>query len=810
MIAAMTRPQIFKWPSAKMRLALITLAILGCFVIAAALLFDRRSPEEEAKNYYERGVKLLEQRDYVRADIELRNAVSIRSDLLPAWRSLAQIEETTKDWPRLITTLKSIVGLDPSDVEARIKLAKLLLLSGATNQALALADAANEADKRNGKLLGVRAAILYKLNYPFAAVKQAQDALTVEPSNPDALVVLAKDRLAKDDLKGALNILESDDADPGIQLIKLKLLERLGDSQQVENLLRKLMKLYPNESGFRRQLIRFYVDQHREHDAEIETRKVIEVDPRNADAELDLVGLLYVTKGPTVAKQELLTRINAGGEVFRYQIALAELEFSQGDFADSEQLLQTLTGASSPEQAVAARIKLAEMDIKRDKMDAAAELVSEVLRKDTHNTDALKLRASIRIARGQLEAATTDLRQALNNQPQSAKLMLLLADAYERGGSIVEAEKIFSEAARISNFDPDVGLSYVSFLERRGRRDRADAVLAELARRWPKNLSVLSTTAENKLADRNWNEAKEIAEAIRNAGDKRGVADQVLGVALIGQQKYDESVAVFERAIAASPSATQPMVSLVGALVRAQKTDQAMSFLKSTLESNPNNAEAHVLMGSLQLKSGASDDALKSFKLAVENQPKNVAGYKALAELYIGHQRFEEALDVIRSGLQIRPDSMILHYTLAGALEKAKQYDAAIDEYEYILKQQSGSLIAANNLASLLCDHRKDKESLERARSLAKILRNSPIPEFEDTLGWVSYRLGEYRDAVAFLEHAADKLPNSAMVHYHLGMSYIASMRTADGSKELHAAQSLAEEEDLKEGIDLELEKLTK
>jgi cellulose synthase operon protein C len=117
-------------------------------------------------------------------------------------------------------------------------------------------------------------------------------------------------------------------------------------------------------------------------------------------------------------------------------------------------------------------------------------------------------------------------------------------------------------------------------------------------------------------------------------------------------------------------------------------------------------------------------------------------------------------------------------------------------------------LIAANNLASLLCDHRKDTESLERARSLARILRNSPVPQFEDTLGCVSYRLGEYGDAVALLEHAADKLPNSAMVHYHLGMSYVASIRAAEGVKQLKTAQSLGLENDLDEETLQALKKL--
>ena len=252
----------------------------------------------------------------------------------------------------------------------------------------------------------------------------------------------------------------------------------------------------------------------------------------------------------------------------------------------------------------------------------------------------------------------------------------------------------------------------------------------------------------------------------------------------------------------------QPTVSLVRALVRAQKPDQAMAFLNSFLQSNPENAEAHVLMGSIQLDTGASGEALKSFKLAIEKQPKNVAGYQALANLWIGQKKFDEALDVIRSGLQVVPDSMILHLALAGTLEKTRQYEAAITEYEYMLGQQLGSMIVENNLASLLSDHRSDQASLERARSLAESLRGSPVPQFEDTIGWVSYRQGKYVEAVSLLEHAAAELPNSALVRYHLGMSYIATMRTADASKQLKAAQSLAPDSELDEKIQDALKKL--
>ena len=91
------------------------------------------------------------------------------------------------------------------------------------------------------------------------------------------------------------------------------------------------------------------------------------------------------------------------------------------------------------------------------KIDAAEAIVSEILRKDSRNTDCLKVRASIRIVRGQLESAITDLQQALNDQPRSTELMLLLALAYERSGSMALAEKQYADAVRISNFNPSCG-----------------------------------------------------------------------------------------------------------------------------------------------------------------------------------------------------------------------------------------------------------------------------------------------------------------------------------------------------------------
>ena len=126
--------------------------------------------------------------------------------------------------------------------------------------------------------------------------------------------------MASGDLKGALQILEKDAStsttDLGIQLLKLKIFEELGEIRQFESLLQQLAELHPKDGVFRKQLIKFYVDQHRMDDAEKEARALVQENPNNSEAELDLVRLLYAAKGPVAASNELLLVSTLVGRFF--------------------------------------------------------------------------------------------------------------------------------------------------------------------------------------------------------------------------------------------------------------------------------------------------------------------------------------------------------------------------------------------------------------------------------------------------------------------------------------------------------------
>jgi len=802
--------RLFRCSGDAVRLALTVLSV----ILAAGC----SSQEDRARSYYEHGMKFLSEHNSTKAAIELRNAVRLKRDFIEAWKALAAIDEANGDWPHVVTDRRTIVEIAPTDVPAKLNLGKLLLIAGSPFEALSLANAGLDMDYRNADLHALKAAVALKLDNLTEAVREAQTALELDPTNADALMVLAIDRLGKGDAMGALSILQDPfvaqakdlEKNFGFQLLKIKLFGQAGDLKSAEAALKKLVELNPREPGYRKLLINFYVEQRRIDDAERETRDLAAANPSDSATALDLVRFLYTfKKDPVAARQELNSRVKAGGDVFSYQMALADMDLAEGNFTASRQLLENLISADrSPEHVRAATIALAQMYLSNREFDSAEKLATDALRNDPHNVSALKLRASIRLERAQLDAAIADLLDALNSQPRSTDLMLLLATAYERSGLIELADKQLADATRASDLNANIGLEYTAFLQRRGSIARAEDILSGLNKRRPNNIKVLSALAQVRLARRNWVGAQEIAESIRRIDNSGGVADQILGTALVGRNKYDEAVTAFQNAYNAAPGAAQPMDSLVGVLLKANKKDQAITFLKTVLTKDPNNASALVLLGSIQFSSGAVDQAAKSFSAAIKAQPKDMVGYRALADLYTSQKNYDEAIKVVRSGIQQQPDMIALHMILASTLERKGDYEAAISEYEFMLNKQPANLILANNLASLLLDRRTDKTSLKKAQSLAAILRKSEIPQFKDTLGWASYHQGDYRTAVSLAEEASVALPDQAAVRYHLGMGYIATNQLPKASEQLKKALELAPNEELAEEVRSALKKI--
>lgn len=768
----------------------------GRFLALASLvvLAGCGSPEERAKDYYARGMALIEKGDDLNARLELLNAVKYRSDKVEVWRALAGIDERTKA-QSLFLDVRRIVELDPNDLDARMRLARMMVAGGAPEAAMKVIDGGSEGDQPSAQLHALKASILSRLNDRPAALREAERAVAIDPSNVDGVSFIAAGKFADGDSDGALALLDGLKPTPAeltrVTTAKIQILLRKGDLKQVEALLREQMA-HDKDPLFRNQLIQILLAQKRYDDAEKEFRARAEEDPSDSKAGLDLVRFVAGTRGAKPAAEELDRRIAAGGDVFDYQVARAELEARQGKGDEAVAALAKLAAeASSVQRKAAASLKQAEIEVARGRPAAAEPILAEILTSDRRNTGALRLRASIEIAREQLDSAIADLREALNEQPKSADLLMLLASAYERAGKADLADRSFADAVKSSGLEGAVLQQYVGFLRRRGDLARAEDILLEANARTPGDSQVLASLAQVRLNRGNWVGAKAVADMMARAGGETAIVDEIRAAALAGENKIDESIAEMEKAHALAPDAVQPVVALVAAYVKNGFGDKAASLLADMNARFPGNAQLLVLTGKTMVALHRDDDAERALKAAVEQKPQDMVGYSALIELYNRQKKFDAAEAVVQSGLRELPGNANLRLALGTLQIQKGDHDGAIATYEALLKDKPNSPIAVNNLVSLLLDHRSDQASLDRAFALSELLKNSDIAQFDDTLGWAQYKHGDFQAAVSLLEKAASRLPNSATVRYHLGESYQATGASEKASEAFKVALAL-------------------
>src|SRR5262249_6584648 len=149
--------------------------------------------------------------------------------------------------------------------------------------------------------------------------------------------------------------------------------------------------------------------------------------------------------------------------------------------------------------------------------------------------------------------------------------------------------------------------------------------------------------------------------------------------------------------------------------------------------------------------------------------PKLEPGYLLLARLYTATNRSQQAIDKLTAFTKDNNDAPAL-MQLAALHQNLKHFPEARDAYEKILSAAPNFALALNNLAVLYGD---ELQNLDKAYDLARRAREQAPndPHTGDTLGWVLFKRGEYRNALPLLQDSAGKLADQPEIQYHLAMT---------------------------------------
>ena len=779
------------------RLALRLLFLVGLVFLLQAC----QSPEEKAEAHYKRGMELLSEGDATSAQLEFRNALQENQDHLGARKAYAGILADSGDTRGAISQYLQAVAHADDDGPLHLEIGRLAIKLADYQTAATQVHRAFDLMPDDAGARELMASVKFREGDTAAAVEMAQGVLAEKPESVPAELVLIADRMAADDYKGALSrteaAIERAPDDPDLNVARLTTLEKLGDQAGVGEQLKRMAELDPGNAGLSQALVQWHLQQGDKEGALAILRQIADKAPDDPTGYLNVAQFLLETQGPDAARTELQHLIDSKPDPVPYLRALAQLDFDQGRREEAIAGLRKLTeGKEDSAEVRDLKMALAKMLLQSGSADEAATLVDGMLVSDPRNVEALKLRAQRLIDQDDTEHALLDLNVALTEKADDPETLTLMAAAHEREGAHDLAGQRLARAVEASKNGVGETLRYGRFLLADGRVGPAEDAVLDALRRNPKNLDLLVLLGQIHLQRRDFTRVRQVAGSIRDLGTPAAaqVADGLELSALQAEGRTDEMVATLQGLAEAGNDDIRPKLALIQTEIAAGNVDAARAAVDEILAKDPKSVPGRLAEAAIQVLTGKTDLAELTYRALIADAPQVPAPHQGLVALLISEGRTDDAAAALSAGLDATQRNSSLLLLDAQRRLAAEDFEGAIAEFQEIYDRDTSNVVIANNLASLLSSHRSDEASLERAFQVARRLRGTENPYFQDTYGWLLTQRQDYQQALTYLEPAAKALTSDALTQYHLAMTYYALERWEDAKAAFANAVAVAGE----------------
>ncbi|WP_116599819.1 MULTISPECIES: tetratricopeptide repeat protein [Primorskyibacter] len=771
-------------------------ALLICGVCLA--LTACKSEEEKAQAHFETAQELIAANDPDRAIVALRNVFELAPNHEEARRTMARLMVDTGNIPGAYNQYLRLVEQLPDDVEGRTVMAELAFEARNweefTRHGTRAVELAPDAPRSKAIELALqyRAAVLED-DAPAAEAlfTRAEDLAAQMPENGLLEQILFDSYLRAADTEKALAQLDAMIArKPETRRYynqRLMLLRQTGDRAEMEAHLRNVIERFPDDVDAKGTLVQYLMATGDNEGAEAFLRDIS--NPADADPVffISLVQFLKDERGIEAAQAELDAAIDVNSEPNRLRILRAALDFEDGKqdkaIADLQAILDSVEDTTEPSDVNnEVRIALARMLVSTGNDVGAQRLVDEVLEADSDNVSALKMRAARQIAADDTDGAIANLRRVLNTSADDVQALSLMANAYTRAGSSDLARDFLAQAADVSGNAPEPSLRYAQMLLASESYDSAEEVLLSALRRAPTNEDILTLLGDIYLTTEDFGRAEMAVTELRKAGSQssQAAANRLQVQLLARQEGTDKALSYLEEMAQGAEAGLEEKINLLRARLSSGQRDEALNMAEELAAEFPERSELRFLLATTRAATGDLETARAEMRALLDEDPTRVSIWQQLIRIAQVQGDAEAAGALLDEALAAVPDAPALLWAKAAEHETAGDIDAAIAIYDTLYARDTGSVIFANNLASLLVTYKDDTESLDRAWEIARRLRDTDVPAFQDTYGWLAFRRGDTETALPYLESAATGLPDDPIVQYHLAEAYAALDQSQD------------------------------
>jgi len=497
-------------------------------------------------------------------------------------------------------------------------------------------------------------------------------------------------------------------------------------------------------------------------------QKSLLLDPANAAAYYKSAQIYLIGKEHEKAMLNAQKAISLNPGNKYYYLTLAEIYTKQSKLKEAsdtyEEMLKKCDDASEY------LFELAQVYLYQQKYDSAISVYNRIENRYGLNEQVIMQKEKIYLQQSQLDKAIAEGEKLINAYPYDARYVTMLTDILISNNQTERAIPYLEELLSKDPQNPTALLQLSEIYRKQGEKEKADDYLLRAFSNPELNLS-------GKL------------QVVAGFMQKLPNEDIEKLCLQLGKQIID--------AHSDEPEA----YAINGDLyMKIQNDEKARKMYQKAIELGATGYNIWQNTVQLDLKMENYDDAINHGEAAVELFPNQAALYWFLGTAYLIQKDDEAAVEILEQGERVAGSNKdlkaLFNAQLGDAYNNIKKYDKSDAAYETALKFNPNNDHVLNNYSYFLSLR---KEKLQLARQMCeKLIKIAPgNPTYLDTYAWVLYTLGEYEEALKYIEEAVNSEELSGTILEHYGDILYKLGRKDEAIKQWIKAKELGETTDL-------------
>ncbi len=370
------------------------------------------------------------------------------------------------------------------------------------------------------------------------------------------------------------------------------------------------------------------------------------------------------------------------------------------------------------------------------------------------------------------ESSTNDayvVLKKLNEKDGKNKHLLILQSRY--AAQLKYYDEALVQLDQVMEIDPslhEVLIIKSRILVAQGKNEEATLLIMQVVNELPDNNALRLQYARMLVEQRKMDAATEQYSILHENLPDDGEITLSLALLYIETKQLDEAVDTLKYLIEIDKKVPVANYYLGRITQNLGDNKQAISYYLG-VKSGEYAYDAQLRIGVLLAVLGKPDEGLAKLAALAEEQTSwslRVKAYLAQGEILRSENRFKEGVEMYSRALQQKRDDTTLLYARGLMAEKVDRLDMAEADLLKVITKEPDNANALNALGYTLADRTsRYKEAQEYIKRAAELVPDDPA--ILDSLGWVSYRLGEMDEALKWLSKAFAKLEDAEIAAYY-------------------------------------------